>query len=360
MVTLNMLLLFHKMSCQHEEKWALFATSQGRKVATGDHCEVCFTLWQTGFIHLSWHDLCSKAKGDGNFKLLIQGARQALDGTKSFEGDKPELFQRSTHTLCIERTFLVASEKDIRKSTGVERVKREFLKSIPSITVTDALTAEPEVLYMFADPSNPCRKAVVSTSCSTHLESQNMSKSQVLWEGQGTALQTHFTKEQAHEAGLDEVLQKHAGGHVRFQDYDMFIQQVSQKFTDDADEGGDVEGANPHGYAGASLEGEVLLEGVAAKRVLEADAVSKVITPYSKKSKVSPGQSSLARSQSGLSVAASSALSDGQGNALANDDDADMGEGSAAGTFADDGPHCKEEEGILLVSNPFYCCGNMN
>ena len=89
----------------------------------------------------------------------------------------------------IQKSFLVASEKDMRLKANLARVPKMALRGVPSIQVPKSAGGEEETLYLFKDTEAPERKAVLKVFYGSVLSQRKMNPENHLYENQGMDMQ---------------------------------------------------------------------------------------------------------------------------------------------------------------------------
>ena len=125
------------------------------KVPSGSQCEQCWTLWQQAFSRVSWESLIQSVAKDANFKNKVEEARQVLLHAKDAKPLASQgVFAMQGVSLKIERSYVVLTERDMRRSIG-----RTQLKSLQSVQIPcEDGRAETETGYLFKDEEAPHRK----------------------------------------------------------------------------------------------------------------------------------------------------------------------------------------------------------
>ena len=154
--------------------------------------------------------MVEKKDGDACFAAFVQGALAAQSKGET-AGVPSEVKQQCVLGVEIEKSFVVLSEREMRKESGLHRIPRMSLKSLPQLTLpSQPGGGEPEVLYAFADPDQPFRKARVKSFVGECLSETLMEPSKVFWADQGKTMLVHASTEQCAKLGVADTLQREA------------------------------------------------------------------------------------------------------------------------------------------------------
>ena len=216
-------------------------------------------------------ELAQTCGQDEKFARTVQHAREVKNKKVGSECYQTSLENQVVVGVEMERTFIVLSEKEMRREASLHRIPRISLKGIPILRMPSRVGGqEPEVLYCFRDDASPWRRARVKTCVAQNLQEVVMGNEHVCWSGQGETTLACTTEQSASSMGLSECLQK--DGTLPF-----FAEFYSEKLgvrTKEEPEGGDNEGA-----ADAMQEHDLEVVGPAAR--LEAAELRQ--TPFKKK-----------------------------------------------------------------------------
>ena len=215
-------------ACQ-ETKWALYSqTVAGVQLASGNQCEQCWTLWQHAFRHQSWEALLSQVAKDPAYKSMAEEARKAmLDGKSAKSFPDQSVFTVQGLSVEVERCYIIMTERDLRRASGLGRIGRTQLKGLQSVQLPmeDGQQGQ-ETCYLFADEANPQRRMRIKVQMGSKLEAQNMRPAEVFWEGQGGCYHAHYSQQTAKQSGLLDVISKEQAGHLNITSFETFAQDV--------------------------------------------------------------------------------------------------------------------------------------
>eukprot|EP00971_Amphidinium_carterae_P085901 1699397-Amphidinium_carterae.2 len=249
--------------------WALYQESKAMKAgkqACGDQCEDCYHLWSTNFAHMSWGEMIEKADRDKDFKTQVNTAKAIKQGKQNKTFQESEVKGNIMMGVEIETPFLVASERDMRRMTGMARIPRMALKGIPSVTVLAHLPGGEEkgeeVLYCFKSEESVLRRATVKIFMGQNMISTRLSTQDCLTPESGTNMHTHALTSLSTESGFLDVV-KSQGSLLDFQgflDNRLFKKKDGDDDDDDDNDKGN-EGEGDHeeqttlvGAAAASMQ----------------------------------------------------------------------------------------------------------
>ena len=137
------------------------------------------------------------------------------------------------------------------------------MKGIPVLQVpADDASAGLESVYVFEDGERPYRTATVRISYGSRLGVQELQAKDLLYAGQGSNMLNHVSGKQFKAAGLAELLQKEASGHLRLREFQSWLEYARSSYQD-VDDG---DGGRAPEQTHAEVAGdEVQFEGVAAR-----------------------------------------------------------------------------------------------
>ena len=92
----------------------------------------------------------------------------------------------------VARTFLAASERDLRNYSGLARLSKAVTKGVPTVTVPGEQGGS-ELLYIFRHPSAAAdfRELKVKVVMSASMENEEMPSNSSFWQGQGESTKRH-------------------------------------------------------------------------------------------------------------------------------------------------------------------------
>ena len=185
--------------------WALYAMADdGQKLPQSDQCQDCYELWRQGFGYLDWATLCKTHEQSLEFATVVAKARAVKHGQAKVEGHPQEVHSGRKVMLQVERSMVVASEKELRRMTKLPRIGKTMLKNIPSLVVGGEDGGEVEKVYAFQDESAPLRKAKLIVQCETGMTSLVMPQQAVIFEDQAPPWFKHITEGQASDTGMKD------------------------------------------------------------------------------------------------------------------------------------------------------------
>ena len=124
-------------------------------------------LWKAGHAYMEWDELGQLASES---QMFSDGVAKAREMYQKGERLKVDLQSVSTNTqvgLFLDRSYIVISEREMRRHAELSRIKTSSLAKLPSLEVPhEDCSGEMETVFVFADPSQPFRKAMVRVGCS--------------------------------------------------------------------------------------------------------------------------------------------------------------------------------------------------
>eukprot|EP00971_Amphidinium_carterae_P224132 4447525-Amphidinium_carterae.1 len=259
---------------KHDTKWALYKT-QGSgagavEVPQENQCEDCYNLWADCFSYLPWPTMCKKHESDRSFVALVKDAKAVRQGRKMAPKKKQEVLSKKLVILDIERNFIVANERELKRHCGASRLTKSMVQNIPKLVIPAENHNGEEQVYCFKDPSQPLRRAVVKVQMCSELDGIEMSKEAFVHDAQGVEMAKLVGKDWQDASGVSNLLQK----EVHLQDFSAFVGKRKTKGgtedEDDEDEGGQESGeevdeseAELTGVASLGKPGATLLVGSA-------------------------------------------------------------------------------------------------
>ena len=283
-------------ACQ-ETKWALYSqTVAGLQLASGNQCEACWTLWQQGFRHESWDGLLNKVARDPAFKAQVEEAM--LQGRPKDVPDQSVLTVQGT-SVEVERSYIIMSERDLRRASGLSRIGRTQLKGLQSVQLPleDGQQGQ-ETCYLFKDDANPQRRMKIKVHMATQMESEVMKPGEVLWPDQPGCYQAHYTQQKAKESGVWDVINKEQAGHLNITNFETFARDILKVEVDS--EQHDTGAAATAQPAQDGVFPTCGLVGVAAAK--PSGPMASLTSPPSAAKKVAGQTSSILRTPSSMSL----------------------------------------------------------
>ena len=307
--------------------------ASGGTVPQGAACEECYRLWSKAFNFVTFEVLCEKVSKDAVLKAAVVEARSAhlQGGSKDLVPE--EVYAVSGISFEVERSYLVASERDMRRAAGLQRVGKTALKGLPSVTcVAEDGSGKEETLYLFEDTTCPLRRGKLRVSMSSNHQRVKMKAADVLWCGQGSEFQNMTWQAQSEESKLKDVVGREMAGHLNLMSWDSFLEErlcTSERVCADGEKQEQI--VNDE-FEENSMQCELV--GVAAQ-----DNAAQRWTPQPKSKKGSP---SLVKQGSFRSQASGSVLDGGSvsGKVGASEDGHSVAE--------------PEEPGASFLSFPFF------
>ena len=123
---------------QSETEWALYKTSRvnGQKVAVESQCQECFMVWKTGYGMLSFAELVSESQDPRSaIGQSIPAVRTKIQEKKDGEAG-PKISDVKSVQLELSRSFLVASESELRSRAKTPRLPKSLTKGLPQLSQT--------------------------------------------------------------------------------------------------------------------------------------------------------------------------------------------------------------------------------
>eukprot|EP00971_Amphidinium_carterae_P040975 804844-Amphidinium_carterae.2 len=244
-----------------DTKWALYKTQSSGpgsiEVPQEDQCEDCYNLWADCFSYLPWPTMCKKHESERSFAALVRDAKAVRQGRKMAPKKKQEVLSKKLVTLDIERSFVVASEKELKRHCGASRVTKSMVQNIPKLVVPAENHNGEEQVFCFRDPSMPLRRAVVKVQLCSELDAFEMPLESFVHDAQGVEMAKLVGKGWQDASGVTNLLQK----EVHLQDFTAFVgkrkTRAGTEDEDDEDDAGEESGEEVE-------ESEAELTGVAS------------------------------------------------------------------------------------------------
>ena len=206
--------------------WALYKESKtdGTKTAMDDKCEECWSIWKSAYPWLSWEQLLSE---NGNFtsdvNSTITEVRQKIR-SKAAGMQGPELCDiKEVHLECT-RSYLVATEGELRTKLRQSRLSKGLLKGLPTIMLPNDAGTSSEQHFVFKNESSDLRELKVKVVLGMNSAQTFLDRGAHYWEKQGTTHFNHALQSRADEMGLPKLLQ---------QNLPTFESWRQSKFADD-------------------------------------------------------------------------------------------------------------------------------
>eukprot|EP00971_Amphidinium_carterae_P173929 3447646-Amphidinium_carterae.2 len=261
----------HSMRVRQRRLWPL--------KKNGDQCESCFTFWKRCFGFLEWAEFLKQYTGKPDFHNIVTDALKKFEDKEACAG-REQVSSTFSHSVLVERSFTLLTDKDLRRSCGLTRVPKSMMKQTPTLMLpSEGPDKELETNYVFVDPSEPFKKARLRYIASAEQKTIDVKEEEeeVCWPGQTAEFLKMSAKEQAMETGVHDLIQKDMTGHLHLQTVDEFLGKQVECVGDDEEE--DEDGTP------CMSNSEVVLSGVAA---LASERTSIFKTPSTKKSKQNP------------------------------------------------------------------------
>eukprot|EP00971_Amphidinium_carterae_P294044 5838260-Amphidinium_carterae.2 len=266
----------------HETNWALYAQEGQKTVPTGSKCEKCYKFHATCFKVTCWPVFVDEYWKNESFQRIVNDAKAKYE---QGSGDGRETVASETSvTLEVERCFVLATERDLRKMSGLARIPKSMTKGVPQLVLPADKTQksgddETEIHYVFADAENPLKRARVKSSLETSLIKSQLLPTEVYRDGQAREYMQHYQQAQHQDCGLEDLLMKEACGRLSLSTLEEFIGRDKSACLVDVD----ADGGNDCEQSSGSASGPALV-GVAARDIDAAAGIPKrlLVTPQGK------------------------------------------------------------------------------
>eukprot|EP00971_Amphidinium_carterae_P351461 6492126-Amphidinium_carterae.2 len=286
-----------------ETGWALYAESEsGARIPQGSQCDQCFHIWSRGFSYMTWSELVTLHERDEPFRVTFARAKQThLSGVKLAE--EQAQVEKVLQVGCeVRRSFVILNEREMRRETSQNRIKKSALKSLPSLMLpAEDGSGKQELVYLFADPTTPHRRLDLKVEVAGKKADLQLAAGEALWKGQGEQYYTHVTSTTLNALGMLSVLEKEASGHLSLPSWESFQEEKfgekEEVEVEDDDENPLME-AKLQLVGPAALSSDHLSVGQPASSSAATHAALKT-PPGQKKPNISP-QDALKRLGSGM------------------------------------------------------------
>ena len=236
-----------------DKAWALKKSFRGNETAIGNQCRDCYELWQVAFSNTPWAELSALLlKGKDPVVQAWEAARKVKAGLAEKTYVAASVKDEKTYSMEIFRTFLIISEKELRKCAKVSKLTKEQVKGLVEMTIPCEENADKmEKVFIFKDPSAPHRKLKLSMHTGQTLEREHMKPNDHLWAQQGENTLLHVKKIHDSKFNLPNLLQKD-----NLLDWDSY--RKKRLAPEEEDIGSDFANKNAswHGGAFGSAEGQ--------------------------------------------------------------------------------------------------------
>eukprot|EP00971_Amphidinium_carterae_P225789 4478229-Amphidinium_carterae.1 len=197
--------------CTKDKVWALYDNKGGGNkagLAADDKCEECWQLWSESFGYLTWADMCARNRNDEHFSKLLSEARGVKAG-KLPKPSKAETVDAETKiTMFVDKTFQVATERQMKRVTGLSRIPKMHLKNLAKVNMPTEDGDAEECYYCFKDVEEPMQTVTVRVEVGSSMKTSHLPKDFFLYAGQGKSMQEHVMKEVADVHGMTSLVDK--------------------------------------------------------------------------------------------------------------------------------------------------------
>eukprot|EP00971_Amphidinium_carterae_P174031 3449492-Amphidinium_carterae.2 len=194
-----------------EVDWALYAADGSSKKPLGDSCGPCYETLTWFFPWKTWEGVVEDYEKDKSFATIFNNAKAYREEAPLPVKDKVVEGNVSVE-LEIQRHFSVASENDLRRSTGLARVPARTLKFLPMLTVPKEDGKGMESVYAFSEEGDETqfRKGVLTVRMGTELHRTHLPAGFFV-DQDHTQDYIDYAKEKMNEfTGLKQLLDKQA------------------------------------------------------------------------------------------------------------------------------------------------------
>eukprot|EP00971_Amphidinium_carterae_P113845 2255988-Amphidinium_carterae.2 len=231
-------------------------------VQESDECSLLPEKRRKGWKFMPWNQFLQKQSKNTEFKLIVSDALKKFEGSEEIDS-REAVATCIEHSFVVDRSFVLLSDKDIRRSKNIPRVPKAMVKNLPTVMVpSDDPEKGAELHYVFSDPAEPFKKAKVRYSLAANQKYEELRGKDVLWAGQAPAYLKHAVKVAQTSSGVGELLQRDLSGHLHLVSVSDFLgDEGSEQVGDEAD---GVEGNGDEDALGVEAVEEGSLIGVAA------------------------------------------------------------------------------------------------
>eukprot|EP00971_Amphidinium_carterae_P116293 2303683-Amphidinium_carterae.1 len=172
--------------------------------------------------------MCDRNKDDENFKKLLHEARAVKAGRKPVPVKTETVDAETKVTMFLDKTFRVASEKQMKRWTGLSRIPKMHLKGLAKVSLPTEDHDIDENYYCFKDEEEGLQKLTVRVEVGASLKTAHLPKEFFLFPGQGKEMEQHVLKEVGQESGMASLLDK----EVYLPSYEEFCEKKLSKKTE--------------------------------------------------------------------------------------------------------------------------------
>eukprot|EP00971_Amphidinium_carterae_P310929 6179044-Amphidinium_carterae.1 len=147
-----------------EARWAITKESPTGPQALEDRCFACVNLWGCYFAHLTWADFQAdyQAKKEEIMDAIAEIQSQSPQIVKGFL--PAEVGSTVACSMEVSRSFIVLTEKEMRKALNVPRLNKGMLAGCCCVQMPkEENPSELESTYWFRKDEQPHRTGVVKT-----------------------------------------------------------------------------------------------------------------------------------------------------------------------------------------------------
>ena len=138
----------------------------------------------------------------------MKNVRSIKDGSKPKPAKMESVACKHRVGLKITRSFIILSEKEMRRDSGLSRIPKMPLKNLPALTVPSETGVGEETVYAFQDSANPHRRAELCVEMDVDLHRDVLPPETFTWLGQGDAYWKQELKDQAQDSGIAALISK--------------------------------------------------------------------------------------------------------------------------------------------------------
>lgn len=182
------------VACTRQAKaWAAEKVKTGangveRKFPHGGACFDCYNLWQKA---LAWEfpsfaDLAKAHADDPVVAAKVSKIGRIIKGQEQNVSDPESLCSLTAAEVSIERSYLVLNESELRTELGAQRLLRGQSRHLHTLQIpSESDPACIEEVFVFSNPAQPYRRAIVNVFVSSTAVRERMTTVQSFYEGQG-------------------------------------------------------------------------------------------------------------------------------------------------------------------------------
>ena len=172
----------------------------------GDQCASCFELHRYFFPYLLWPEMCAKNRSDEEFHVLVQKALHFQSRSRLPDKDET-VATRVSIDFEVCREFKVATEKELKKHVGQDRIAAKAFKFVPQISMPNE-TGKPETLYVFAPEVEGLRTGVLKVKVSTEYDKLQLAEGWSLSEEHTQEVMRHCINKSGADVGIANLMDK--------------------------------------------------------------------------------------------------------------------------------------------------------